>query len=169
MVRLVSMTEEEFRTYLERAVERRAERNVSRGFWKEERAFEAARRDLVDWLPRGFRTPHRHFVHIVDEATGSRLGESCYTVEDRGGKTQFWVDWITIHPELRRKGHATAALEALAHEAARAGADRLNLKVFADNPGAKALYLKLGFVEMATEMVLQLTEPGRDPLAKGEA
>jgi len=150
------MTEQEFGAYLERAVKRRAERYVSRGFWREEVAVETARRDLAEWLPQGLRTPHHRFVQIVDERTGSRLGEACYTIEERGGKTQFWLDWITIDPEHRQEGHATEALQEIAEEAARAGADRVNLKVFADNPGAKALYVRLGYVEMATDMVLLL-------------
>lgn len=152
MVRLDPMTEADFREYLERAALRRAERGVQRGIWSEEAAQEESRRDLAQWLPQGLQTPHHHFAHIVDERTGARVGETTYTMELKGGKTQFWIDWLWVAPEHRRRGLGTDALNLLARQAAQAGADRVHLKVFVDNPSAKALYLKLGFVETATDM-----------------
>lgn len=153
------MTEEEFPAYLARAIERRAERYVRRGLWREGVALETARRELAEWLPQGLRTPHHYLVHIVDERNGARLGESHYTVEERGGKAQFWVEWIAIEPQHRRKGFATEALDGLAREAALAGADRVYLKVFSDNPGARALYEKVGFVVLSTDMVRPVGPP----------
>ena len=79
--------------------------------------------------------------------------------EEQGGKVRFWVEWLTIDPEHRRKGFASEALEALAKEARERGAERMGLFVFTDNPGAMALYEKLGFVARAISMARELRPP----------
>ncbi len=159
MIRLQPMTEEQFQAYLERAVVRRAERSVSRGLWRESAALEAGREAIAEWLPQGLHTPHHYFVHLVDERTGKRVGEAAYSVTEKGGKVQFWIDWLCVDPEQRRKGYATEALQLLGEKAAEAGADRVGLDVFADNPVAQALYARLGFVPLATAMVKLLDPP----------
>ena len=155
MVRLVPMTEAEFRESFERGVARHATDFVRRGVWLKEKATEAARNELSRYLPQGRETPHHHFAKVIDEGNGKQVGETWYHAYEEGGKVRFWVDWLWTDPQQRRRGYATAILQHLSHEAAKMGADRIGLYVFTDNPNAMALYTKLGF----TTMVMGMTKP----------
>ncbi|UQX02835.1 GNAT family N-acetyltransferase [Streptomyces sp. RerS4] len=52
---------------------------------------------------------------------------------------------VTVDPEYRRRGLATAVMAALARRALEEGASAAWLQVEADNPGARALYEGMGF------------------------
>ncbi|ABB57783.1 GNAT family N-acetyltransferase [Synechococcus elongatus] len=65
--------------------------------------------------------------------------------EQRRGDRQTHVFLVYVEPSHRRRGLATALLMQ-AEEWARAQGDRgLSLQVYADNPGAIALYQRAGF------------------------
>jgi ribosomal protein S18 acetylase RimI-like enzyme len=98
---------------------------------------------------------------VVDSKTDGPVGETWYVVQQKGGKTQFWIDWIWIDPLFRRRGFGSQVLRQLAKEAARLGADRLELSVVSDNPGAMALYRKPGYAPWRFQMVKQVKPPRR--------
>jgi len=154
MVRLVPMSDAEFREAFERAVVRHATDFVRRGFWTEEGGTEASRAELNHFLPQGRESPNHYFVKVVDESNGKQVGEAWYMARPEGGKVRFWVDWLWTDPQQRRRGIATATLRQLSQEAAKLGADRIGLYVFMDNPDAVALYTKLGFTTMVMGMTL---------------
>jgi len=156
MIRLQPMSETEFGTFLERAIPRRAERYARRGVWAEEQAVAASRALYSRLLPNGLHTPGHHFCHIVDQAAGTRVGEVWYKAGDEGGVVQFWIEWIWVEPEHRRRGFATGALRLLEQEARRLGATRLGLDVWLDNPGAIELYRKMGYSATSMSMVKAL-------------
>ncbi|WP_078901541.1 GNAT family N-acetyltransferase [Actinacidiphila yeochonensis] len=54
---------------------------------------------------------------------------------------------VEVAPEQRRRGLATAVMAALARRAREEGATAAHLQVEADNPGARALYERLGFTD----------------------
>jgi len=139
------MSEEEFRASLESSIPRHAAIRVEEGRWIEAESLAASRHEFAQVVPQGRDTPNRHFCTIVDDGTGSRVGETWYSVVPQGGKAQFWVDWMWIDPEFRRQGYATQALRLLETEAERRGADRLGLSVRVANEGAVALYSRLGY------------------------
>lgn len=155
MVRLVPMNNAEFRESFERTVVRRATDSVHRAIWTKEKAMEAARAELNVLLPHGRETPNYHFVKVIDESNGKQVGEGWYFAGQEGGKVRFWIYWLWTDPQERRRGYATAVLQQLSHEAAKLGADRVGLYVFADNPHAIALYTKLGF----TTTVMGMAKP----------
>ena len=157
MVRLEPMSEEDFQKSLARDIPRYAEELVRRGLATEDHALEASRTDFTQFLPNGRETPHHHLSNAVDDAVGARVGEAWYTVQERGGKTQFWIDWVWIEPKHRRQGYATQTLRSLEEEARRAGADRTGLSVWTDNPGAMALYSKLGYTTVHMRMSKSLS------------
>lgn len=73
---------------------------------------------------------------------GLWLGQS---QDQRSGDRQTYIFLIYVEPEHRRRGLATALL-AQAEDWAQSQGDRsLSLQVYADNPGAIALYQGTGF------------------------
>lgn len=162
MTRLEAMSDRDFRESLDRAVERRAARNVRRGWWTEADATGTARAELASEYSKGLATPDHRFLNVVDSASGARVGEVWTVVENKGGKTNVWVEWISIDPEFRRRGLATDALRLVEEAAVRDGAERIGLYVVNDNPAALALYTKLGFHSYAQEMVKTLVPARTD-------
>ncbi|UJA21785.1 GNAT family N-acetyltransferase [Thermoleophilia bacterium SCSIO 60948] len=55
------------------------------------------------------------------------------------------LNGIDVDPAFRRRGVATALLDAVARKAEYAGAKRLTLRVFSTNTGAIAMYESFGF------------------------
>lgn len=145
MIRLRPFNEADFQDFLRRAIPRYAARKVERGLWAEEQALESSTSDYARFLAQGKETPRHHFCCLVEEPGETRVGEAWYTAEEQGGKTQFWIEWIWVEPQYRRRGYATQALRRLEEEARRLGADRVGLTVWMDNPGAIELYSKLGY------------------------
>ena len=160
MIRLEPMTEADFAGFLERSIPRRAARYASRGVWAEAHAEETSRELYAEYLPQGVSTPGHHLCHLLVEPGGDRVGEVWYTSRNEGGLVQFWIEWIWIEPEHRRRGLATEALRLLEDEARRRGALRVGLEVWLDNPGALELYRRLGYSAVRMSMVKPLS-PGR--------
>ena len=157
------MSPPEFDRFVERAVPRRAARLVARGVWSPTEALAASRAAYARALPDGLATSDQHFCHIVAVPGAPPVGEVWYSTRFEGGRVQFWVEWIWIEPEHRRRGYATAALYRLEAEARRRGATRCGLDVWMDNPGAVALYRKLGYATTKASMVKELAPEGPAP------
>lgn len=146
----------DFRESLRRAIPRHAKERVRRKIWTRERALGTSRGEFAQLFPRGSATPYRHLCRVVDEASGACVGETWYTAEEKGGKVQFWVDWIWIDPRLRRIGFATEVLRLLEATALRKGTERIGLTVWTEIPGALAPYSKLGYSTFAQRMMKAL-------------
>ena len=95
-------------------------------------------------LPDGMQTTDAHFYVIADDA-GGPVGALWFSIRREWGQCECFVYDIVIDRDHRRHGHARAALEALVPLAAELGATKIGLHVFADNPGAVALYEACGF------------------------
>jgi len=156
LIRLEPMGETDFRGFMDRAIPRRAAKWADRGIWSDRHALEASREMYGRTLPSGRDTPGNHFVNLIESTSGVRVGEAWYLAELLGGKMQFWVEWIQVEPGFRRKGYATAALQALEELARGLGADRIGLTVWADNPGASELYTKLGYRPASQDLTKRL-------------
>lgn len=164
-IRLDPMSEADFRDSTQRSISRHAADYVRRGLWAEEGSLEVSEKMFAELLPQGRETPNRHFANVVDRETGQRVGETWYLVQPQAGKVRFWIDWIWVDPDHRRKGYAMATLLVLEEEARRRGAERVGLSVWFDNPGAIALYQKLGYAPASMWMMKSLdrvVEGGRE-------
>lgn len=152
MLRLVPMDDAAFEAFLQRAVPRRAERSVRRGIWLADRALEASRQDYARLFAQGRQTPNHHFVDVVETASGATVGEAWYEASESGGKVHFWIQWIAIWPEYQRRGYGRELLGLLEAEALRLGAEKTLLNVWTDNPGALALYTRVGYAPTSLTM-----------------
>ena len=94
-------------------------------------------------LPDGPRTPGHRFFRIVSAASRETVGHVWFHVD--AAAAQAFVYDITIDPAHRRRRFATSALTWVESIARDAGCATLALNVFAENPGALALYHILGF------------------------
>ena len=150
------MDEADFRSLVDRSIPRRAAKWVERGIWSEAHALEASRQNYARRLPKGRETPGNHFLNIVGPSNDGPIGEVWYQAEEQGGKLQFWIEWIEIRPDFRRKGYATEVLRLLEETARNLGADRIGLTVWTDNPGAMKLYSKLGYSAASVNMTKPL-------------
>jgi ribosomal protein S18 acetylase RimI-like enzyme len=145
MLRLDPMDDTAFAAFVQRAVPRRAERWVRRGIWLPDQALETSRREYAALFAKGRQTPNHHFFDVVETSSGTTVGEAWYEAVEAGGKLQFWIQWIAIWPEFQRRGYGRELLGVLEAEARRLGAERTILSVWMDNPGALALYTKVGY------------------------
>ncbi len=150
-----------FAAFLERAVPRRAERWARRGIWRADRALEASRQEYAELFANGRRTPNQYFVDVIDSASGTVVGEAWYQSREIGGKVEFYIQWIQIWPEHRRRGYGEELLRRLEEEARRRGAERSVLTVWTDNPEAQALYTKTGYRPSNVTMTKELGPPAR--------
>lgn len=152
MIRLVPMTPEQYREYEERELPLYAADQARAGHWEPAAALELARKQVAELLPNGFETPGHYFRIVVDEASGRRVGETWFGIRKDGGRAEMFVFWIGIDEPHRGRGYGSRTLGAIEEEARRQGIDRIGLNVFAHNPRAHALYLRLGFAPVATLM-----------------
>jgi GNAT superfamily N-acetyltransferase len=155
-VRLVPMSEAEFRASRDRSIERHAEEHVHAGVWTSKHAQRESRREFAQLLPKGRRTPSYRFCRVLDASTGTPVGETWFSVRMKGGRVQFWVDWIWIRPSSRRKGYGSDLLRLLEEMARARGADRIGLHVLAGNTRAIALYSKVGYQMTSHRMAKRL-------------
>lgn len=89
------------------------------------------------------------FVWITD---GKLVGNvSVYPADTPGNNGQDWVIVnVAVHPDYQRQGIAQALMQATMKMIAERGGKRALLQVDADNPTARRLYLRLGFMEERT-------------------
>lgn len=140
------MTAQRYPSFQEEAIADYAEQNVASGRWPAEGALERSRRDHEKLLPQGLATPDQHLFTIHDDSDGDvEVGVLWMAVNERPGGRSGYVYDVAIDPAHRRRGHARAAFVALDEVARELGLIDIGLHVFANNPGAQALYRSLGF------------------------
>jgi ribosomal protein S18 acetylase RimI-like enzyme len=117
------------------------------------------RRQFEASLPQGADTPGHHFFRIVDTVTAVRVGVAWLRL-DRASH-EAYINNVTVFSEHRRKGYASAALEAIADLARADGCNVLALNVFAPNTAAQCLYRKFGLEVVSMHMNMLLVSPHR--------
>ena len=74
-------------------------------------------------------------------------------------RREAWLYDLTVDPEHRRNGHASAAFPLAFTQARELGARRIGLRVFASNVPARAFYARMGFRETSLYMARRLEIP----------
>ncbi len=139
------MSEPDLRRFRERSLSDYARDGVRVGRWSEADSLERSRAELDGRLPKGIATPDHSLCRLHDPVARVDVGTLWYARRPAGDGVELFVYRIGIDEAHRRRGYATAALEALEREARRLGATRISRYVFGSNAAARALYEKVGF------------------------
>ena len=93
--------------------------------------------------------PHGYYL-VVESSDSARDGLDGYAgLLAPAGSGQGDIQTIAVAPAARRRGLGRTLMVALLDEARRRAAAEVFLEVRADNPNAQALYLSLGFEQIA--------------------
>lgn len=125
------------------------------------------RPDIIEryraWLPERVRDPRS--VYFVAEADGAIVGHVVGTVEPEvpiyWTPESAWIHDIVVLPEWRKRGVASALVQATVREFTRIGASRIRLETAAINDAARKMFASCGFRHSTSEMLLMLSSPPR--------
>jgi ribosomal protein S18 acetylase RimI-like enzyme len=147
------MSHEEYADFTAGEVEGFAEELAAAGMDRE-RALERSRTMMAELLPAGLGSPDMEFhTALVD---GEVVGDLWLSTAE----PMAFVYNIVVRPECRRRGHGARIMNAAALHCRDLGRTVLGLNVFAHNPGARALYDKLGYEVTHQYSALDLTDAG---------
>ncbi len=152
-VSLVPFSERDFATYIEARIEPYAQERArnTRLPLPDER--EVARQQL-EVIAGEHKAGKVHGFKIVAGEDGV-VGLTLLRY-DRERKFAFVLD-IEVHDQFRKRGIGTEALRLLEEEAKGLGALKLGLNVFDDNEGARRLYIRQGYYDVAHLMQRDLS------------
>ncbi|WP_052710978.1 ribosomal protein S18-alanine N-acetyltransferase [Pseudofrankia sp. DC12] len=103
--------------------------------------------DVDPWTPEMFWSelaagPSRYYLAAL--VAGRIVGYAGLAVTD----DEAYIQTVGVHPDLRGRGLGARLMIALLREARRRGARSCGLEVRTDNHAARALYARLGFVDI---------------------
>lgn len=156
MIELVPMSEPEFLAYVAEIVPKYAREKVLAGHWSEAESLASSEKEFRELLPEGLNTSDNFLCKVRDGATSSDVGILWYKIMIRAGRKAAYIMDIEIHPAHRRMGYGERAIAALQATVLERGATGIGLNVFGHNPGARALYEKVGFTVSNTTMFKSL-------------
>jgi GNAT superfamily N-acetyltransferase len=147
------MSEEEYADFTAGEVAGFAEELASAGM-DPEQALERSRTMTAELLPAGLGSPGMEF-HIA-QVDGEAVGDLWLSTAE----PMAFVYNIVVRPAYRRRGHGARIMNAAALRCRELGRAVLGLNVFAHNPGARALYDKLGYEVTHEYSTLDLADAG---------
>ena len=147
------MTDVEFEAFLTGNADEYAGELVAAGM-TEEAAAQQSRDQMAQLLPDGLTSPGMHFftAWVGEEPVGSLW---LCTLDPMA----FVYD-IVVREDQRRKGYGAAIMNAAALWTRDRGHQVLGLNVFAHNPGARALYDRLGYQVTQEYCALDVPDAG---------
>ena len=151
------MTETEFVPFRERLIRDYAADQVEAGKWPADDALRMAEDEHWVLLPLGVETSDHYLRAIVDDS-GAAVGNLWYAVRRDRGQPEAFLYELLVFESFRRRGYGEAALKRYHTEVKALGIDLVGLHVFGHNPGAQALYLKLGYQTVDIVMRKQLDD-----------
>ena len=145
MVKLVSMTESEFQTYLKRCIVSYAQEHVKAGNWDSSDALQKAEKELLQLLPDGIASKKQHLLSIEDGHTGVKIGLIWFAEILQASRPSAFIYDFLIYEEHRRKGYGKQTLTALEEKVNELGIETISLHAFGHNQAAIDLYQKAGY------------------------
>ncbi|MFN2217716.1 MAG: GNAT family N-acetyltransferase [Anaerolineae bacterium] len=159
MINLVGMNQEQYEALMKLSERDQIEGHVRDGSWRPEEAEANMARAKAQFLPLGLATPNHYFWAVVDADPGAEVGGLWVALAEEDGQRQFWVFEIQVYEPYRRRGYGTQAFLAMEEKAREMGVTSIALHVFADNHPARAMYQKLGYTGIDTQMVKVISAP----------
>lgn len=150
-ITLRQMSDGEFDSFKVSSVKSFAAGNVTAGTWKESGAEDKAESMLKQLLPDGTVTAGHRFYTITCEQED--LGTLWVFVQDR---TAFLFD-IMLEEKFRGMGHGRQTMSVMEKMLAHEGIGEIELHVFGHNTPARALYRKIGYIEIDVTMKKSLS------------
>jgi len=144
-LRLVPMSEDDFRVYQENEIREYAEEKIRSGAWSQEKAYELSVQTHRRLLPEGVATPGQYIFSIRDEDLGQNVGAIWFARFEEGGKRLAFIYDLIIFEQFRRHGFGRLAMLALEEKVKEVGLDTIALHVFGHNQAALELYEKVGY------------------------
>lgn len=147
MVHLEPMSETQYKSYLNTAVQDYAQEHIKAGDCRPEDALALAQKDYQELLPDGLQSKNQFLFSVHDGAPDKTesIGMIWFAVKDgRAGRSAFIYDF-SIREHLRGKGYGRKVMERLEELVLEMGIDRVNLNVFGHNHGARKLYENMGY------------------------
>lgn len=158
MIKLVPMSEEEYREYIEFAIQDYAQQQVKAGICQFKDAIQLARKAFQILLSDGAASLNQYLCTIRDDSLGKPAGFLWYGLRDsKIGRFVVLYD-IVVFEEYRRRGYGTQALEALEKKVKELGLNKIMLHVFGHNEAARMLYKKMGYIETDVTMVKKISD-----------
>lgn len=108
-----------------------------------EKALEAAKRDVTNYLPEGKNTKDHYFFDLISDQKS--CGYLWFGVREQTGTKKIFIFDILVHESARGKGCGKFMLAWLESEAKLMGLNEIYLHVFAKNTVARGLYESTGF------------------------
>ena len=152
--RLSSMSDAAYQAYMDGHLEDYARDRMKSDLATYEESLTRARDQRASLLPQGRKTAGHHFFEVKNGKgkDSEVVGHVWLFVEG----ARAWLYHVVIASTHRRRGFGRQAVELAATRAQELGAQALGLNVFADNPGAQALYRSLGFQTTSMHMIKAL-------------
>jgi len=144
-LRLVPMSEDDFRAYQENEIREYAEEKIRSGAWSQDSAYELSVQSHRRLLPEGLATPGQYIFSIRDEELGQNVGAIWFARLEEGGSRLAFIYDLIIFERFRRRGYGTQAMLALEEKVKEVGLDTIALHVFGHNQAALELYEKVGY------------------------
>ena len=147
MVHLEPMSETQFQSYLDTAMQDYAQVHIKAGDCRPEDALTLAQKDYQELLPNGLQSKNQFLFSVHDDALDKieGIGMIWFAVKDgRAGRSAFIYDF-NIREDLRGKGYGKKVMERIEELVQEMGIDRVNLNVFGYNHAARKLYEKMGY------------------------
>ena len=144
------MTQAEYDGWLEHSIRHYAGERQKADASTPEQALTRAREQFAELLPDGLATADHDLFSLWDD--DERVGTLWLNTRHAAdGDHVFGYDF-EVREDLRRRGYGRAAMEAAEEWARARGVVALELNVFGDNLGARALYEQMGFVPTSIQM-----------------
>ncbi|WP_404451977.1 GNAT family N-acetyltransferase [Virgibacillus necropolis] len=144
---LKTMNSDEFRQYLDYAIENFANEQIKSGNWKQEGANSKAAEEHKRLLPDGPNTDNNYLFTILD----GDLKVGMVWLAKKDDNKGFIYD-INIWKGNQGKGYGKQAMKQVEIIAKEIGLKMIGLHVFGYNKVARGLYEQLGYVETNIKM-----------------
>ena len=147
MVQLEPMTETQYQSYLDTAVEDYAQAHLKSGDCAPEDALRLAQEDYQKLLPDGLQSKNNFLFSIHDDALGDNEtnGMVWFAVKAKRVVRSAFIYDLNIREDLRGRGYGRKVMERVEEQAQEMGIDTVGLHVFGYNHAARTLYEKMGY------------------------